>query len=270
MAAEDDILLREIDDELKQDQAVEFFKKNGPWIGGLAAIVIAGVAGMQVHRGAQDRAAVTNAEIFTAAVSASAEDQTTAATEMLQAADQTDGGYAGLARLRAAAFLVQDGDIDGANAALITIAQDEGLPDRLRDLARLRTASLVLDDDPARATALAGEVATEAMQPFADEIKALAALSAGDFEAAYTGFTQLVEQGSALAIPAVAERARLMAPVADAARRGVSLEPQESEADAFIRSFTDQLDQELSTPVVEDGLEDAAPEEDASGGDDTN
>ncbi|MEM9234005.1 MAG: hypothetical protein AAGA69_07165, partial [Pseudomonadota bacterium] len=103
MAAEEDILLREIDEELKQDQTVEFFKKNGPWLGGLAAIIIAGVAGMQIQRGVADRAAVENAAIFTAAVSASAEDQTIAAAEMLDAAEQSGGGYAGLARLRAAA-----------------------------------------------------------------------------------------------------------------------------------------------------------------------
>ncbi|MEM9234729.1 MAG: tetratricopeptide repeat protein, partial [Pseudomonadota bacterium] len=197
-------------------------------------------------------------------------DQTIAAAEMLDAAEQTGGGYAGLARLRAAAFLVQDGDIDGANAALTTIAQDDSLPDRLRDLARLRAASLVLDNDPARATALAGEVTTDAMVPFADEIRALAALSAGDYEAAYAGFTRLVDQGSALAIPAVAERARLMAPVADAARRGVSLEPQESEADAFIRSFTDQLDQELSAPADENTVPEEVPEEDGAEGNETN
>lgn len=249
MAAEEDILLREVDDDLKQDQTIEFFKKYGSFLIGAAVMVVIAVGGLQFYRGAEARAEAKSAEIYADAIAKSNETPAEGAAIMLTAAEGTRGGYTGLSRLRAAAFQAQDDDMEGAIATLVSVAEDGSQPNRLRDLARLRAGHIVIDQDPARAKALAGAVVSEPMQPLAQELTALADLAAGDYEAAYAGFSRLAELDLALSLPGVSQRAQLMAPVADAARRGVPLEAQASEAEDFIKSFSEQLSQELGAPA---------------------
>lgn len=266
MATEEDILLREVDDDLKQDQTLAFFKENGPWLLGGAAIIIAGVAGLQVWRSNEARMQAQNAETYEVALRATTGEGVApdaAAVAMREAATETSGGYAGLARLREAGFQAQADDTEGAVATLREVAADGSLPTRMQDFARLRAAALLLDSNPAEAKALSDAVTTEQMQPLADEIRAMAAMAAGDYETAYEIFVRLMEaEGSATSIDVV-RRARLYAPVADAGRQGVPLEPQESEAEAFIQSFTDRLTQELQEgdEPAEDGAEAPEPED---------
>ena len=259
MADEEDILLREVDEELKQDQTVAFFKKNGPVLVGAAALVVAAVAGLQFKKGADARAEAARSEAYQTAVDASLDDQTAAPQTMLAVAGESTGGYAGLARLRAAAFLAGEGNVDDAIAALDEVAKDGSLPTRMRDLARLKMAQLLVDTDPARAKSVAGEVSSEPMMPLADEVIALADFSAGDYEAAYQGLSRLSTADPSTTSPATIQRARFLAPVADAARRGVSMELPTDEASEFIQSFSDRLSEELSAPAEEEGAEVETP-----------
>lgn len=248
MAAEEDILIKEVDEELKQDQTVAFFKKYGAVLIGAAVLVVAVVAGLQIRGGMTDRAEGRNAEIYQAAVDASEDDLEGGADLMLAAAEETGGGYAALARLRAASFLLQNGESEKAITALAKVAEDGALPMRLRDLARMRMAVLLIDEDPARASALAGEVETATMLPLAKEVRAIAALTQENYETAYALFTELAAGEGAGVGSNIAMRARLLAPVADAGRQGVALEPQGSEAEDFIQSFSEDLMDELAAP----------------------
>ena len=257
MAAEEDILLREVDEDLKQDRTVAFFKQYGPWLGAMGALIVVGVGVVQYSRGAEARANAKSAEIYDRAVAVSDDDPTVAVAALSDAADRTNDGYAALARLREAAFLVQDDRKDDAIATLEAVYADKGLPARVQDLARLRAANLLLDDAPARAASIAGAVTTPAMKPLADELVGLAALAQGDYEAAYATFSELAQVDvSRQQVPGVLARARLLAPVADAGRRGVSLEPEETEAEAFIRSFAEEFEEDLSAVPEDDGAQD--------------
>lgn len=241
MAAEEDILLREVDDELQQDKTIQFFKDNGPWLLGAAGLAVAAVAGLQVYRGAEDRAAARNAEIYSTAVSESESAETVTADSLITAASETSGGYAGLARLRAAAILAQDSKNDEAVEALVTVISDGSLPTRLRDHARLRAATLLVDNDAAKSLEFAQAVTTESMKPLADELSAVSLMTLERYDEAYRLFEELSSPEMELTAPEVASRASLLAPVADAGRRGIALEVQQTEAEAFIESFSEQL-----------------------------
>lgn len=264
MAAEEDVFLKEVDEDLKRDETIAYFKKNGPWLAGAGALVISSVAGFQYWRGAEARTAAENAALYSQAVIASDAGESDGVTALLETSSQAEKGYAGLAGLRAGALLHRSGNVEEALAAYDSVIEQDNLPERLHDVARLRAAMAIFDEDPRRAKAYASGVSSDAFLPLAEEISALAALEAGQFDEAHQKLAALADN---LASPA-ASRARAIAPVADAGRRGIALEATESEAEAFINSFSDMLAEELSadqageTPEDEDAVRNEAADGD--------
>lgn len=269
MAAEEDVFLREVDEDLKQDQTIAFFKKNGLYFAGVAGLAIAAVAVMQFMRGAEVKAEARSAERYRAAILASTDAGEGGAESLLSAAPAMQPGYAGLARIRAAALLFADDRNEEALDTLASVYEDGGLPDRLRDAARLRAAYAVLDAEPSRATSLAAAVTTPSMRGLAREVSALAAMAQEDFDTAYDTLTGLAGLEGTGVTPGLASRARELASLVDAGRQGIALEPQVSEAESFIESFSSQLEQELAADAgtapddaVDDLSEDTVPEGD--------
>lgn len=232
MASEEDVLLREVDEDLSRDQTFERLRKyRVPLIGG-AVLILAGVTGWQFYSSAQERAARQAAEAY-APLSFAAEGEVPAA-RLAAFAQETESGYRVLASLRAAAQLGEEGDLEAARDLYAAVFTDASVSAPLRDLARVKAGYLLFDNRPAQASEIVSLVETEAFRAHAEEIVSAAALSAGDYAAARAGFQALAQSASAPA--PVKSRAETFLLVADAAANGAALEAPES-ARSFIERF---------------------------------
>ena len=150
-----DSLLREIDEELRQEHYAKLWKKYGNYIIAFAVILVASVAGYQGWRTWDARARMEQSDRFQAAIGLEQSGDSEAARKAFaELADDADAGYATLARLQEAATLEDSGDRQGAIAIYREIAGDSSLKDRYRDLAIIKGGLLEANDtDPAELTA---------------------------------------------------------------------------------------------------------------------
>lgn len=194
-AAQDEALLREVDDAVRQDELAEFGRKYGrPLLG----TVIAGLAvfgGYLWWDGSREAAMEADSEKLVSAM-----DQVDAGN--LKSASGTLEGLAvsDLAGTRAAAMLLQggtlaqQGDLAGAGKIFGQIAADEKAPQAYRELARVREAEALYDTlKPADIVARLKPLAVPG-KPFfgrAGELLAMAYLDQGKRREAGTLFSQI-------------------------------------------------------------------------------
>ncbi|MEK9754871.1 MAG: tetratricopeptide repeat protein [Rhodospirillaceae bacterium] len=202
MADEQDVLLREIDEDLKQERLAQLWKTYGNYAIAGALVLVLGVAGtkgwqsyqLSQHRAEGERMAKAQRLI----------DQgkpKDALTELQALAGDAGKGYAMLARFRAAALTGKDGDPAKAAGMYAAIADDGGVSGLYRDLAVVLGALQELEGGGKGGplVARAAEVAkgTGPWRFNAREVGALAALGAGDAKAAGAIFKELSEAASA-------------------------------------------------------------------------
>lgn len=178
-----DLLIREVDEELKQEQLQALWKKHGSLLVAGATALVLGVAGWQAWNAWDMKQRATTGGQFSAAMQAlqqgSRED---AVAQLGKVAAEGTAGYQVLADFKLADLKLASGDRDGAVALFERVAAGRG-DEVYRDLARLKAAYLKLDT--AEPSALEAEVAPLAVEssPWrhsAREIQALAALKRGD------------------------------------------------------------------------------------------
>jgi hypothetical protein len=192
--AENNEFLREVDEDYRRDRILQIWKRYSGVIIALAVLLVAGVAGWRYWQNQQRVAAETASVQFDDANRLAKDGKAAEADKAFDALEaQGPAGYRLLARFRAAA---EAGKRDAAAGAkeFDTLADDSGLGDGLRDLARLRAALLRLDGsnpDPALAN-LQGLAAGTPFRHTAREMLGLAALKKGDFEDAGRWFDQIV------------------------------------------------------------------------------
>lgn len=247
MASEEDVLLREVDEDLSRDQTFRMFRKYRVPLAVGAVAIIAGVAGYQVITAQREAAAAEAAQRY-AEISFLAE-TAVPTSELTGFADTTDTGFSVLASFRAAADLAREGDLEGARDLYARIYGDRSVSPAMRDVARIRAAHALFDNRTGEAAEIAGLVETEAFRPFAEEIASAAALKEGQYAAAKAGFTALA--GSPAAPESVRARADNYAAIAEAALAGADIAPPRGEVDiqSFIEQFGAQLDA-AGAPVV--------------------
>jgi hypothetical protein len=172
-------IFREVDEEVRRDQAAQIWSRYQNLFIGLAVLVVAATAGWRFYDHYRTRQAEDAGAKYQAAL-ALARDGKTAEAEgaFEQIAKSGPKGYATLARLREAA------EYSGGDPAAAVKAYDDPL---FQNLARLRAALLRLDEADARELEgrLAPMIAND--NPFrfsAREALALAALKHDDFDAA--------------------------------------------------------------------------------------
>jgi len=192
----DTSLLREIDEELRQEHYSKLWARYGKLIIGAAIILIASVAGYKGWQSYDISHRSSLAEQFSLAVTAELNGDLAQANQAYNAliADAS-GGYETLARFRAASTLSKQGDRDGAAAAYTALANESGVEHQYRDLATLLGAMNELDtaDPETVITRLAPLTGDDSPWRFsARELSALAAMRAGDNEQAREFLTQLV------------------------------------------------------------------------------
>lgn len=189
-------LLREIDEELRQEHYSKLWSQYGKLVIGAAVALVVGVAGYKgwqaydiSHRGEL-------AEQFSAAVVTEIDGDLAKAHEAFAAMGaEASGGYGVLARFRAASTLAQQGDRTGAAAAYAVLASDTGVEQQYRDLATILGTLNELDTaDPASVIArLAPLTGDDNPWRFsARELTALAAIRIGDAQRASELFNQLI------------------------------------------------------------------------------
>ncbi|WP_375461522.1 tetratricopeptide repeat protein [uncultured Enterovirga sp.] len=189
-----DPFLREVDEEYRREQIANLWRKFGGLILALAFIVVAGIGGWRYWQYSQLQRSEAAAMRFEDALQLSREQKSDEA-EKAFAALAADGppGYRLLARFRVAAETGQ-GDAEGGAKAFDALAADTTVEATLRDLARLRAATLRLaagESGPAAAELERIATPTNPWRHSAREILGLAALKRGDFEAATRWFDQM-------------------------------------------------------------------------------
>lgn len=221
--ANEDSVLKEVDQELAEERQWAMFRKYGPAaITGAAALVI-GVAGWQFWNARQQSLAEDQAIQFESAVDTMVEDEVAGREAMDVIAQDGAGGYSVLARFHRASSFARAGERDAALAAFRRVYEDGAAPERLRDLARLRAAYLALSEGRDAVLEHLGDLANaeSAFSHHANEVAGLAALEAGDYETALSTFRQLtLDVGTP---EPVRERAEEFAALAAAAKSGVNI-----------------------------------------------
>lgn len=181
---EQDMLFREIEEDLREEQLTKLWKTYGNWIIGAAVAIVVAVAGHQIWRNYDLSTRQAEGERFAEAARLAGGDQADAALAAFSrmTGDARDG-YAMLAGFREASLLARKGDLSGAALAYDKVASDDRFDPVYRDLARL--LSVANDLDTGNPQALAAKLAplTAGTNPWrfsAQELSAALALKTGD------------------------------------------------------------------------------------------
>lgn len=188
-------VFREVDEDLRKERYKRLWDRFGPYVIGLAVLIVVGTAGWRLWEYWQLRAAEATGDRFVAALElANGGDHDAAIAALNEIAADGSGLYPVLAEFRIAAERLADGDRDGAVEAFDAIAADSSTPDAVRPIARLRAALILVDtaslaDLEDRIGDLAGT--GEPWRHSAREILGLAAWQAGDLETAREYYEQI-------------------------------------------------------------------------------
>jgi hypothetical protein len=191
----DDSFIREVNEELRQDQAKALWDRFGPAFIGLALLVVLATAAYVGWQYWTESKANKSGDDFSAALllaHGGKHDEALAAFDALE--KDGYGAYPLLARMRAATTLFAKGDFTGAVAGFDEVANDNSIPQALRDMARLRAALILVDkgsyaDVSSRAEQLTDD--TNTPRHSAREALGLSAWKAGKAKDAIALFDQI-------------------------------------------------------------------------------
>jgi hypothetical protein len=213
-------IFREVDEEVRRDQAAQIWARYQNLFIGLAVLVIAATAGWRFYDHYRTKQAEEAGAKYEAAL-ALARDGKSAEAEgsFEQIAKTGPKGYALLARLREAA---EYGGSDPARAVQVydAIAADGTIDALFQNVARLRAALLRLDDADEKEIEVRLAPMTANDNPFrfsAREALALAALKHDDFDAAGRQLDAIVVDAQAPA--AMRQRAEALLAVVRSSKR---------------------------------------------------
>ncbi len=197
----DDSFIREVNEEMRQDQARALWDRYGPVALAIAVLVVLGTAAFVAYEYWTDSRANRSGDAFSQALVLANEGKN---DEALGALDQLEvegyGAYPLLARMRAATVLAAKGDFAGAVASFDAVAADTSIPSSIRDMASLRAAFILVDngsyaDVSARAEALTSD--TNTLRHSAREALGLAAWKEGRSSDALKLFEQIAADDGA-------------------------------------------------------------------------
>ncbi|MCC0038239.1 MAG: tetratricopeptide repeat protein [Brucellaceae bacterium] len=209
----DDSFIREVDEELRQDQFKSLWDRFGAYILGGAILVVLVTAAVVAYRYWDETRANAAGDAFSQALTLAEEGKQDEALAALRDLEENGyGSYPVLARLRAATVLADQGKNDEAVTDFDAVAADSSVPDSIRDMARLRAALLLADHGTYEDVAQRAEPLTSDTNPLrhtAREALGLAAWREGRTADALDLFGQLTDDEQAPRN--VRERAKLMA-----------------------------------------------------------
>ena len=189
--------LREVDDELRRDQLIGFWRRWGRWLVGGIVAALALFAGSLYWQHRREVAAGVEGEQLTAAYDSLAAGQIgPAGQQLVPLAGSGHDGIRAMAVFTQADLLLQKNDDAGAAAKFATLANDASLARPFRDLALIRQTAAEFDK-------LKPAVVVERMRPLAvaggpwlgsgGELLASAYLREGRRDLAATLFAQIAQ-----------------------------------------------------------------------------
>ena len=192
---EDEILMREIDEAVRQDDAKQFFQKYGVTLGVVLALTIVGMFGYWWYESTTEAELEGQSEtIISALDSVDADDFEGAADKVAPLVDNGSVGARTTARFMQAAAALEADDTARAVELYAAIVADPDAPQPLRDLALIREISTNFDDrEPAEVIEKLKGLAVPGNAYFgsAAELTAIAHLEAGNRDAAGALFAEI-------------------------------------------------------------------------------
>lgn len=155
----DNSFIREVEEELRQEQAQKLWKKYGTALVVVAGVFVAGVAGYEFWRDQNAEAQLVLSERFAQAQIANASGNAEDALGKFKELSAESGGYGLLARLQEAALLAKQGDGAAAIALYEAIEQDTATPTVYRGLVTILGATLAVNQSSADLQALKTKLA---------------------------------------------------------------------------------------------------------------
>ena len=141
--------VREVDENLRRDQARDFLKKNGLWIIGAILLFLAAVAGWLYWQDRQQKQAEAETEKLNTVMSQIGSGQVASVeAELTPLAQSGAEGVSAAARLTRAALALQKSDRKTATGEYRAVMDDKGLAQPYRDLAAVRLTALEFDQMP--------------------------------------------------------------------------------------------------------------------------
>ncbi len=138
--------LREVDEELRRDQAMDFGRRYGIWIAVAIVAALAAFAGYLFWQHRQSQAAAAQGVTLQSAYdSLGANKPAEAAKPLAELAGSGNDGYSVLARYTQADLLLQKNDLKGAAAKFAEVAGDTSVAQPFRDLALIRQTTAEFD-----------------------------------------------------------------------------------------------------------------------------
>lgn len=190
-------IFREVDEDVRRDRATQLWKRFGPYVIGAAILIVVIAIAIVAWRDYQARTRISESDRYIAAARMAAMGEIDpAARGFGSLAQDARGGYALLARLREAAVLADAGRNAEAVATYESVARDSAVPNLYRQFAELMAVMHSLDTADADGLVARLEPLTQAGAPWratALELRALAALRAGDVGAARQDYAALAD-----------------------------------------------------------------------------
>lgn len=191
----DDVIFREVDDELRSDRMRNLWRTFGPWVIGAAVLIVLLVAANEGWRWYQNSVASDSSQTFYEAFELADDgDLAGAQAKLNESIANGSGDYPALAQFAQASLLAEDGKVDEAIAAYDALAGSVGNA-HLRELALIHAASLLSEkaDVAGIQSRLAGILSSEgANRNIARELLGLAQYQAGEKLAARQTFEEIV------------------------------------------------------------------------------
>lgn len=194
-AAQDEVLMREIDDAVREDQYREFGQKYGTPLIVLVVLGLLAFGGYLFWDGQREAAMEASSEALTAALDqAEAGNFDSASASAAALAGDSESGAKAAAMLMQAGIAMDQDRVADAVELYAQVATDEGTPSVLRDLAMIREMSASFDTrDPSEVIERLGPLAVPGNPWFgsAGELVAMAYAEQGNSEQAGTLFGEI-------------------------------------------------------------------------------
>lgn len=194
-SAEDEVLIREIDEAVRQDDAAQFMQKYGLVLGGAVVLVLASLGGYlfwdsQVESGLEQQSET----MISALDSIQANELENANETIAPLLSSDEAGARTAARLLQAGTALEQEKFAEAAEHYAAVAADPDAPPALRDLALIREVASTFDErEPADVIAKLEQLAVPGNAFFgsAAELTAIAHLEAGNRSEAGNLFAQI-------------------------------------------------------------------------------
>ncbi|MCW8915099.1 MAG: tetratricopeptide repeat protein [Magnetovibrio sp.] len=199
----DDSLIREVNEDLREEQMMKLWQRYGSTVVGVAVLIVVIVAGNQIWKNYDISTRTADSDQYFAAQQLAASGSNAEALKAMQAlSSSASGGYSVLAKFQEAALMVETGDSYGAAKLYQQIARDTIGDVALSGLANIMAAMVEVSAGSYDRAAMEFRLSTlaEPSHPYrhsARELLAIIAMEHSDTEKAKTTLNTLIEDKSA-------------------------------------------------------------------------